>query len=88
MALKAAVFFIIKQYRQDDMSRKNYLKDIEPYKDNKAKPKIPFTTYAKAFLAYLNKPKTVFDFKDRTKFIILLAIIIILLQKVVEIIAD
>ncbi len=40
------------------------------------------------FLAYLNKPKTVFDFKDRTKFIILLAIIIILLQKVVEIIAD
>ena len=56
MALKAAVFFIIKQYRQDDMSKKNYLKDIEPYKDNKAKQKIPFTTYAKAFLAYLNKP--------------------------------
>jgi len=70
------------------MSRKNYLKDIEPYKDNKAKQKIPFTTYVKAFLAYLNKPKTVFDFKDRIKFIILLAIIIILLQKVVEIIAD
>lgn len=57
MALKVAVFFIIKQYRQDDMSRKNYLKDIEPYKDNKVKQKIPFTTYAKAFLAYLNKPK-------------------------------
>ncbi len=33
------------------MSKKNYLKDIEPYKDNKAKQKIPFTTYAKAFFS-------------------------------------
>lgn len=44
--------------------------------------------YVQAFLDYLRRPKTVFDFKDRTKALILLAVIIIILQKVVEMLLD
>lgn len=68
------------------MSKKNYLKDIKI--ENKSSRKVSFKEYYQAFADYLKKPKTVFDFKDRSKFIILLAVIIILLQKVVEIITD
>lgn len=44
--------------------------------------------YFAAFLDYLRRPKTVFDLKDRTKAAILLITIIIILQKVVEILTD
>lgn len=47
-----------------------------------------FNDYFKAFLAYLRRPKTVFDIKDRTKGIIFFGSLIILLQKVVEILLD
>ncbi len=40
--------------------------------------------YLEAFSEFLRRPKTVFDFKDRTKGIILLIAIIIILQKVVQ----
>ncbi len=43
-----------------------------------------YKEYLQAFLDYLRRPKTVFDFKDRTKALILLALIIIVLQKLVE----
>lgn len=44
--------------------------------------------YVQAFLDYLRRPKTVFDFKDRTKAVLLLAVIIIILQTVVEMLLD
>lgn len=44
--------------------------------------------YMEAFLEFLRRPKTVFDLKDRTKGIILLIAIIILLQKVVQMLSD
>lgn len=44
--------------------------------------------YIEAFLEFLRRPKTVFDLKDRTKGIILLITIIILLQKVVQMLSD
>lgn len=47
-----------------------------------------FNDYFKAFLAYLRRPKTVFDIKDRTKGIIFFGSLIILLHKVVEILSD
>lgn len=52
-------------------------------------PKPPtLSDYIEAFLEFLRRPKTVFDLKDRTKGIILLIAIIILLQKVVEMLSD
>ena len=47
-----------------------------------------FKDYLQAFSDYLSRPKTVFDFKDRTKGILLLIAIIILLQKVVQMLSD
>lgn len=47
-----------------------------------------FKDYLQAFSDYLRRPKTVFDFKDRTKGILLLVAIIILLQKVVQMLSD
>lgn len=44
--------------------------------------------YVQAFLDYLRRPKTVFDFKDRTKAVLLLVVIIIILQTVVEMLLD
>lgn len=44
--------------------------------------------YLEAFLEFLRRPKTVFDLKDRTKGIILLIAIIIMLQKVVQMLSD
>lgn len=55
----------------------------------KREPKPPtFKDYLQAFSDYLRRPKTVFDFKDRTKVILLLIAIIILLQKVVQMLSD
>ncbi len=55
----------------------------------KIEPKPPtIHDYIEAFLDFLRRPKTVFDLKDRTKGIILLITIIIVLQKVVEMLAD
>lgn len=70
------------------MSKQNYLKDLIPEKLNKLNKKPTYKEYLMGFINYLKKPKTIFDFYDRTKLIILLIVIIILLQKVVEIIAD
>lgn len=47
-----------------------------------------FKDYLQAFSDYLRRPKTVFDVKDRTKGILLLIAIIILLQKVVQMLSD
>ena len=47
-----------------------------------------FKDYLQAFSDYQRRPKTVFDFKDRTKGILLLIAIIILLQKVVQMLSD
>lgn len=44
--------------------------------------------YVQAFLDYLRRPKTVFDLKDRSKALLLLLAIIIVLQKVVEMLSD
>lgn len=44
--------------------------------------------YLEAFSDFLRRPKTVFDLKDRTKGLILLITIIIVLQKVVEMLSD
>ncbi len=44
--------------------------------------------YLQAFLDYLRRPKTVFDLKDRAKAAVLLAVIIIILQMVVEKLSD
>lgn len=55
----------------------------------KLEPKPPtFKDYLQAFSDYLRRPKTVFDVKDRTKGILLLIAIIILLQKVVQMLSD
>ena len=55
----------------------------------KREPKSPtFKDYLQAFSDYLRRPKTVFDVKDRTKGILLLNAIIILLQKVVQMLSD
>jgi len=37
--------------------------------------------YLRAFIRYLRQPKTVFDLQDRFKAIVLLAVIIVLLQR-------
>lgn len=69
--------------------RHNYLKDITPYEEKREGANAPsMGEYLQAFLAYLGRPKTVFDFKDRSVFIILLIILIIALQKVVEMLVD
>ncbi len=44
--------------------------------------------YFQAFSDFLRRPKTVFDIKDRTKGLILLIAIIIMLQKVVQMLSD
>ena len=58
---------------------------------NNGKNKKHKTTYKEVlmvFYEYLRRPKTVFDVKDRTKGILLLIAIIILLQKVVQMLSD
>ncbi len=51
-------------------------------------PKTTCREYCRAFLEYLGRPKTVFDMRDRLKALLLLAALIIALQKVVQILAD
>ena len=65
---------------------KNYCSEHE-VKQNITK-KVTCHEKMQAFLDYLRRPKTVFDFKDRTKGILLLIAIIILLQKVVQMLSD
>ena len=55
---------------------------------NTSPHKPTYKEYMQAFLDYLRRPKTVFDVKDRTKGILLLIAIIILLQKVVQMLSD
>lgn len=50
--------------------------------------KATYNEYWQAFLEYLGRPKTVFDLKDRLKALLLLCLIIIILQKVVEMLGD
>lgn len=57
-------------------------------KENNNKSTDTWKEYLQAFLDYLRRPKTVFDFKDRLKAVILLTVIIIILQKVVEMLTD
>ena len=57
-------------------------------KKTKTNIDVKWTEYVQAFLDYLRRPKTIFDIKDRTKALILLAAIIIVLQKVVQMLAD
>ncbi|MDY4921290.1 MAG: hypothetical protein SO119_09530 [Phascolarctobacterium sp.] len=64
------------------MTRKNYLKDMQP--DNKKMRAGSLSEYLQALQGFLRKPKTRFDLVDRGRFVILLVIVIILLQKVVE----
>ena len=54
----------------------------------KQRKKPTLNDYFQAFSDVLRRPKTVFDFKDRTKGILLLIAIIILLQKVVQMLSD
>ena len=49
---------------------------------------VTWTEYVQAFLDYLGRPKTVFDIKDRFKAALLLVAIIIVLQKVVQMLTD
>lgn len=46
--------------------------------------KTSYSEYVEAFVAYLKRPKTIFDLKDRAKAAALMGLIIILLQMVVE----
>ena len=56
--------------------------------ENKQKPRTEWKEYVQAFLDYLGRPKTIFDIKDRFKAALLLVVIIIVLQKVVQMLAD
>lgn len=67
------------------MSRKNYLRDIEPCKQQQHNKKgAGWRDYLAALVDFCQKPKTRFDLKDRGRFLILLVLVIILLQKVVQ----
>lgn len=54
----------------------------------KKRKKPTLNDYVQAFSDFLRRPKTVFDIKDRTKGLILLIAIIIMLQKVVQMLSD
>ena len=66
------------------MGRKNYLRDMKSCRREEQKHNVGWREYMQAVLGFLRKPKTRFDLLDRGRFIILLALVIILLQKVVE----
>ncbi len=65
------------------MMSKNYLKDIEPYKPEAPEKPPTWRDYVQAFVRYLHKPKTIFDFKDRSVFLVLAVLLILALQKLV-----
>lgn len=66
---------------------KNYLKNI-PGDCRRQKKSASICEYMQAFLDFLRRPKTIFDLKDRLRFGLLLIAVIILLQKVVELLCD
>lgn len=66
---------------------KNYLKNI-PGDCRRQKKSASICEYVQAFLDFLRRPKTIFDLKDRLRFALLLIAVIILLQKVVELLCD
>ncbi|WP_303167186.1 hypothetical protein [Phascolarctobacterium sp.] len=66
---------------------KNYLNDY-PGDNNRHSNKSSVSEYVQAFLDFLRRPKTVFDLKDRLRLALLLIAVIILLQKVVELLCD
>lgn len=67
------------------MSRKNYLRELEPCKGELHRDGgASWGDYLAALRDFWRRPKTRFDLKDRGRFLILLALLIILLQKVVE----
>ena len=66
------------------MSRKNYLQDMPSCKRTEQKHISSYREYLQAVLAFLRKPKTRFDLRDRSMLVLLLVLVIILLQKVVE----
>ena len=70
------------------MSRKNYLRDIEPCKHKNEKHNVSLSEYWQAMLAFLRKPKTRFDLRDRSILLLLMVLAIILLQKVVEYVSN
>ena len=57
-------------------------------KKKNSKAETNWSEYMQAFLDYLRRPKTIFDIKDRFKAAVLLVCIIIVLQKVVQMLAD
>ena len=66
------------------MSRKNYLRDMPSCKRTEQKHISSYREYLQAAHAFLRKPKTRFDLRDRSILVLLLVLVIILLQKVVE----
>ena len=66
------------------MSRKNYLRDMPSCKRTEQKHISSYREYLQTGLAFLRKPKTRFDLRDRSILVLLLVLVIILLQKVVE----
>lgn len=66
------------------MAGKNYLKDMQPEPSNKRRKAASWRDYRQALRDFLRRPKTIFDLKDRSRFVLLLLLVIILLQKVVE----
>ncbi len=66
---------------------KNQLKDLSGG-SRREKNTASLGEYAQAFLVYLRRPKTVFDLCDRARLLALLIIVIILLQKVVQLLSD
>ena len=66
------------------MSRKNYLQDMPSCKRTEQKHISSYREYIQAGLAFLRKPKTRFDLRDRSILLLLMVLAIILLQKVVE----
>ena len=66
------------------MGRKNYLRDMKFCRREEQKHNVGWREYVQAVLGFFRKPKTRFDLLDRGRFLILLALVIILLQKVVE----
>lgn len=68
--------------------RKNYLRDLESSKSEQHSREAGFLEYWKALKAFLRKPKTLFDLKDRSILLVLMLAVIILLQKVVEYVSN
>ncbi|MGM9520230.1 MAG: hypothetical protein ACI3WS_06095 [Phascolarctobacterium sp.] len=68
--------------------RKNYLRDLESSKSEQHSREASFLEYWQALKAFLRKPKTLFDLKDRSILLVLMLAVIILLQKVVEYVSN